>query len=208
LALGKEPTDGRPNRLTTSFVVRAGFAAVAYIAIFAVMDSLLETHTETGHQMLIRLTVVSIALVGALVAILHVVLHARAAQEEADRRMQSAQEEARLQGALLTIRELAPWVAPNAARAFPAGRTRLPDQSSPVAPAGPVVSKVLTMREREVAMLIAQGKTSREIAEDLVITERTADTHADRIRVKLGLHSRAEIVAWVLSQGLEPVTRA
>jgi DNA-binding NarL/FixJ family response regulator len=208
LALGKEPTDGRPNRLTTSFVVRAGFAAVAYIAIFAVMDSLLETHTETGHQMLIRLTVVSIALVGALVAILHVVLHARAAQEEADRRMQSAQEEARLQGALLTIRELAPWVAPNAARAFPAGRTRLPDQGSPVAPAGPVVSKVLTMREREVAMLIAQGKTSREIAEELVITERTADTHADRIRVKLGLHSRAEIVAWVLSQGLEPVTRA
>jgi DNA-binding CsgD family transcriptional regulator len=208
LGLIKKATDGQPNRLTTGFVVRAGLAAVAYIAVFAVMDWQLETHTETAHRMLIRLIVVSIALVGALGAIMHVVLHARAAQEEADRRMQAAQEEARLQGALLTIRELAPWVAPNAARSFPAARTRLPDRGSPLAAADPFASKVLTAREREVAMLIAQGKTSREIAEALVITERTADTHADRIRVKLGLHSRAEIVAWVLSKGLQPVTRA
>jgi DNA-binding NarL/FixJ family response regulator len=201
LALLKESTDARSNQLTTGFVVRAAIAVVAYIAIFAIMDSQLETHAETGHQMLIRLTVVSIALVGALGAIMHVVLRARAAQEEADRRMQAAREEARLQGALLTIRELAPWVAPNAARSFPAGRTRLPEHA-----ASPLVSKVLTTREREVAMLIAQGKTSREIAETLVITERTADTHADRIRLKLGLHSRAEIVAWVLSHGLAPMT--
>jgi DNA-binding NarL/FixJ family response regulator len=188
--------DGHSNRLTTGFVVRAGIAAVAYIAIFAIMDAQLETHIETGHQMLIRLIVVSLALVGALGAILHVVLRARAAQEESDRRIQAAQEEARLQGALLTIRELAPWVAPNAARA------RVPDRASPIGPAGTLVTKVLTTREREVALLIAQGKTSREIAEALVITERTADTHADRIRLKLGLHSRAEIVAWVLSQGV------
>jgi DNA-binding CsgD family transcriptional regulator len=69
-------------------------------------------------------------------------------------------------------------------------------------PSQPSKSRLLTSREREVAMLIAQGRTSREIAEALVITERTADTHADRIRAKLGLHSRAEIVAWVLSRGL------
>ena len=107
--------------------------------------------------------------------------------------MQAAQEEARLQGALLTIRELAPWVTPNAAR------SRVPERTSTIAKS---VAEVLTTREREVALLIAQGKTSREIAEALVITERTADTHADRIRIKLGLHSRAEIVAWVLSQGV------
>jgi DNA-binding CsgD family transcriptional regulator len=192
--------DAQSNRVTTGFVVRAGIAGIVYIAIFAVMDFQLETHTETGYQMLIRLVVVSLALVGALGAILHVVLRARAAQEAADRRMQAAQEEARLQGALLTIRELAPWVAPIGARA------RVPERASTIA-AGALVTKVLTAREREVALLIAQGKTSREIAEALVITERTADTHADRIRVKLGLHSRAEIVAWVLSQGLAPVTR-
>jgi DNA-binding NarL/FixJ family response regulator len=203
LGLLKDPVDRQPIR----FVVRAAVAAVAYIAFFALMDAQLEAHAETGHRMLTRLVVVSVALVGALGAILYVILHARAAQEEADRRMQTAQEEARLQGALLTIRELAPWVAPNVSRSATATRTRPPER----APAPPgvrsVSAKVLTTREREVAMLIAQGQTSREIAEALVITERTADTHADRIRVKLGLHSRAEIVAWVLSQGLAEVNQ-
>jgi non-specific serine/threonine protein kinase len=59
----------------------------------------------------------------------------------------------------------------------------------------------LTAREREVAALIGEGRTSREIAELLVISERTADTHADRIRTKLGLRSRAEIAAWAVRQG-------
>jgi len=65
----------------------------------------------------------------------------------------------------------------------------------------------LTARELEVAALIAAGKTSKEIAEALVITERTADTHAAHIRDKLGLRSRAEIAAWVVRQGLTPTTR-
>ncbi|HET6316165.1 MAG TPA: LuxR C-terminal-related transcriptional regulator [Chloroflexota bacterium] len=61
----------------------------------------------------------------------------------------------------------------------------------------------LTPRELEVAKLIAQGKTSKEIADVLVITERTADTHAGHIRDKLGLRSRAEIAAWVVREGLQ-----
>ena len=65
----------------------------------------------------------------------------------------------------------------------------------------------LTVREQQVAALIAQGKTSKEIAEALVITERTADTHAAHIRDKLGLRSRAEIAAWATRQGLGPRTR-
>ncbi len=56
---------------------------------------------------------------------------------------------------------------------------------------------VLTPREREVAQLIARGYTSRQIAEALVISERTADTHAEHIRAKLDVRSRAEIAAWV-----------
>jgi non-specific serine/threonine protein kinase len=60
----------------------------------------------------------------------------------------------------------------------------------------------LTSREREVATLIGRGLSSRRIAEELVITVRTADTHADRIRDKLGLRSRAEIAAWAVRNGL------
>ena len=54
----------------------------------------------------------------------------------------------------------------------------------------------LTPRELEVATLISQGHTNRQIAEVLVIAERTAETHARNIREKLGLTTRAQIGAW------------
>jgi non-specific serine/threonine protein kinase len=60
----------------------------------------------------------------------------------------------------------------------------------------------LTPREREVAGLIAQGLTSHQIAQRLVISDKTADVHADHIRSKLGLRSRAEIAAWAVVHGL------
>ncbi len=60
----------------------------------------------------------------------------------------------------------------------------------------------LTTREREVAVLVAQGKTSREIAAVLVISERTAEVHVSNILGKLGLTSRAQIAAWVVERGL------
>jgi len=60
----------------------------------------------------------------------------------------------------------------------------------------------LTAREREVAALIAQGKTSREIAGLLVVSERTAEGHASNILGKLGFTSRAQIAAWVVEKGL------
>jgi len=73
----------------------------------------------------------------------------------------------------------------------------------PPAPArGARISTLLSPREREVAALIAQGLTSAEIAERLVITARTADTHADNIRSKLGLRSRTEIASWATAHEL------
>jgi len=60
----------------------------------------------------------------------------------------------------------------------------------------------LTAREREVAMLIARGKTSREIAGLLVISERTAEGHVNNILEKLNFTSRAQIAAWAVEQGL------
>jgi len=60
----------------------------------------------------------------------------------------------------------------------------------------------LTERERQVAVLIAQGKTSREIAERLVVSERTAEVHVSNILGKLGFSSRAQIAAWAVEKGL------
>jgi DNA-binding NarL/FixJ family response regulator len=60
----------------------------------------------------------------------------------------------------------------------------------------------LTRREREVAALIAQGLTNRQIAERLVISERTADNHVANILDKLGFPTRAQVAAWVASGGV------
>ena len=59
----------------------------------------------------------------------------------------------------------------------------------------------LTAREREVAELVAQGKSNRQIAELLVISERTATTHVANIMSKLGFSSRTQIGAWVAAKG-------
>jgi predicted ATPase/DNA-binding CsgD family transcriptional regulator len=60
----------------------------------------------------------------------------------------------------------------------------------------------LTARERQVAALIAQGKSNRDIAEQLVISERTADAHISNILSKLQFTSRTQVVAWAIAKGL------
>jgi DNA-binding CsgD family transcriptional regulator len=60
----------------------------------------------------------------------------------------------------------------------------------------------LTARERQVAALVAQGKTSREIATRLVVSERTAEVHVGNVLGKLGFASRAQIAAWAVETGL------
>jgi DNA-binding NarL/FixJ family response regulator len=60
----------------------------------------------------------------------------------------------------------------------------------------------LTAREREVAALIAQGKSNREIAEALVVSDRTVESHVSNIMFKLGLQSRRQIRAWAVEKGL------
>lgn len=58
----------------------------------------------------------------------------------------------------------------------------------------------LTEREWEVARLLAEGLTNRQIAEQLVVGERTIDTHVERLRAKLGVRSRVQIATWVREQ--------
>ncbi|MGY0498953.1 ATP-binding protein [Nocardia sp. FBN12] len=66
-----------------------------------------------------------------------------------------------------------------------------------VADGEPTGLDVLTRREREVARLIAHGYGNRRIAQDLVISVRTAESHVDHILTKLGFTSRTQIATWV-----------
>ncbi|HZO32361.1 MAG TPA: LuxR C-terminal-related transcriptional regulator [Chloroflexota bacterium] len=74
-------------------------------------------------------------------------------------------------------------------------------RSEPTADADRVSS--LTRREQEIAVLMARGLTNRQIADTLVISERTASTHITNILGKLGFVNRAQVAAWVVEQGWE-----
>ena len=60
----------------------------------------------------------------------------------------------------------------------------------------------LTDREREVLEQIAQGSTNREIAEKMVISEKTVKTHVSNLLDKLGLEDRTRAAIWALKHGL------
>ena len=60
----------------------------------------------------------------------------------------------------------------------------------------------LTEREREVLKLIAEGNTSREIAEMLILSVNTIDRHRANIMQKLNLHSKTELVKYAIRKGL------
>jgi DNA-binding CsgD family transcriptional regulator len=60
----------------------------------------------------------------------------------------------------------------------------------------------LTAREMEVATLIAQGKSNREIAAAMVVGVRTVETYVTRILSKLGLESRVQVATWAIETGL------
>ena len=67
-----------------------------------------------------------------------------------------------------------------------------PVQSAPVR---------LSPREREVAALVAEGLTNRDIAKRLFISERTVDGHLEHLREKLAVNTRSQIATWVVREG-------
>jgi DNA-binding NarL/FixJ family response regulator len=69
---------------------------------------------------------------------------------------------------------------------------------------GELATRELTKREREILGLLAQGLDQKEIAQVLVISEKTVATHIQRILGKLGVHSRAQAVAFAHRNGLTP----
>lgn len=63
---------------------------------------------------------------------------------------------------------------------------------------------VLTARESEVARLLAEGKTVREVADELSLSAKTVEAHKLNLMRKLDIHHRADLVAYAVQQGLVP----
>ena len=60
----------------------------------------------------------------------------------------------------------------------------------------------LTEREREVMQLIAEGKSNKEVAQQLDLSVKTVDSHRRNLKVKLGIHETAGLVRHALKLGL------
>lgn len=72
--------------------------------------------------------------------------------------------------------------------------------TEPAAPETAPLEPQLTRREREVAGLVAQGLSNKDIATTLVVARRTVESHVDHILNKLGYNSRAQIAVWIVEQ--------
>jgi DNA-binding CsgD family transcriptional regulator len=75
--------------------------------------------------------------------------------------------------------------------------------SAPTGAGAPLPADALTPRERDVARLVAAGLSNRQIGVALVITEKTAANHVQRVLDKLGVHSRTQLAARAALLGLD-----
>jgi DNA-binding NarL/FixJ family response regulator len=66
----------------------------------------------------------------------------------------------------------------------------------------PIREDPLTAREQEVVKLVAEGYTNKQIAEALVISEKTVERHRANILEKLGMRDRVELTRYAIRQGL------
>jgi DNA-binding NarL/FixJ family response regulator len=76
---------------------------------------------------------------------------------------------------------------------------------NPLREAEPVSNNRLTPREREVVQLVAEGKTSKEVAVALNLSVKTAETHRTNIMRKLDLHSVADLTLYAVRNGIVQV---
>ncbi len=71
----------------------------------------------------------------------------------------------------------------------------------------PDIYESLTEREREILKLIAEGRTSREIAEALYISQKTVQGHRTKVMEKLDLHNRTELIKYAMRKGLVDIDK-
>ena len=69
----------------------------------------------------------------------------------------------------------------------------------------PYSTELLTSREREVIQLLAEGRTSKEVAVTLNLSVKTAETHRTNLMRKLGLHSVADLTRYAVRNGIVQV---
>ncbi|NUW37879.1 AAA family ATPase [Nonomuraea sp. SMC257] len=74
------------------------------------------------------------------------------------------------------------------------------EPAGPGSPAGPDRLAPLTARETQIARLVAQGLSNKEIGRSLMIAQRTAEGHVEHILGKLGVDSRTQVAVWVSKQ--------
>ena len=74
--------------------------------------------------------------------------------------------------------------------------------------AGDLDSDPLTLREREVLQLVAEGKSTKEIGTTLDLTVKTADYYRSRVKCKLAIHDTAGLVRYAIRHGLTPLAIA
>jgi len=120
----------------------------------------------------------------------------------------SAREQERWQAVLDAARRalgadnVRPSVAPLApAEAIALALGNLPTPPPPAAE-NSIANVPLTSRQREVAGLVARGLTNQQIADALVISGRTAETHVQQILTKLNFASRSQLAVWAVHHGL------
>src|SRR5699024_12380587 len=89
---------------------------------------------------------------------------------------------------------LTPGITRRMIAQFAARRPRRPRE-------GALLSR-LTEREREVLLLIAQGRSNREVGEELFISDHPVKTHVGRLLTKLGLRDRVQLVIFAYDNGL------
>ena len=84
----------------------------------------------------------------------------------------------------------------------PAVRSLMRDYLERVRAGEELPDTVLTARETEVVKLVAEGSSNREIADELVISEKTVERHRANILEKLGMHDRVELTRYAIRRGL------
>jgi predicted ATPase/DNA-binding CsgD family transcriptional regulator len=90
------------------------------------------------------------------------------------------------------------------ALAYALGESTLPRIQPTATQRATAVPGSLTRREREVAELIMQGLSNKQIADTLVMAQRTAEGHVEHILTKLGFTTRSQVAAWVAERRATP----